>query len=242
MKQILLIIVIFLQLFSCTSVNYAQSIPSSKRSSSVIERIRPKLEKEFTQGNLKLGSPIYIRVFKSEMELEMWIQFKGRFELFKTYKISTYGGKGLGPKIKQGDGRAPEGFYFVKPVNLNPFSEFHLSFNIGYPNSYDRFHGRTGSAIMVHGSFVSIGCYAMTDKNIEEIYTLADAALRRGQDFFRIHIFPFRMTEDNMDSHKKSVWIDFWNNLKEGYDYFETYNHNPPNVEIKNGRYVFNEN
>jgi murein L,D-transpeptidase YafK len=122
---------------------------------------------------------------------------------------------------------------------MNPLSNYHLSFNLGYPNSYDRLHGRTGSALMVHGSCVSIGCYAMTDKGIEEIFTLADAALCNGQPFFRVHIFPFPMTEENMRKHVNSKWYEFWKNLKEGYDFFEEGGHNPPNVEVKNKQYVF---
>ena len=136
--------------------------------------------------------------------------------------------------------RGPEGFYFVTPGRLNPFSKFHLSFNLGYPNAYDRAHGRTGGALMVHGDCVSIGCYAMTDAGIEEIYALADAAFREGQPFFRVHVFPFRMTDENMARHEKSRWKDFWENLKEGYDFFER-SGRPPNVEVRGGRYVFEE-
>ena len=121
---------------------------------------------------------------------------------------------------------------------MNPNSRFHLSFNLGYPNAYDRAHGRTGSALMVHGANVSIGCFAMTDPKIEEIYALCDAALRNGQAFFRVHSFPFRMTQPNMDKHRDSRWFDFWNNLKTGYDWFEK-NGNPPDDSVKDKRYVF---
>lgn len=123
---------------------------------------------------------------------------------------------------------------------MNPLSNFHLSFNPGYPNEYDRSDERTGSALMVHGSCVSIGCYAMTDANIEEIYALADSAFRNGQSFFRIHIFPFKMTDENMQRYDTSKWYSFWKNLKEGYDFFENHNNTPPNVEVINNRYIFN--
>ena len=93
---------------------------------------------------------------------------------------------------------------------------------------------------MVHGSCVSIGCYAITDSLIEEIYTLADAAFRNGQRFFRVHVFPFRMNDANMTRHNGSEWYSFWENLKEGYDFFENNGHIPPNVEVRDGRYVFN--
>jgi len=171
--------------------------------------------------------------------LEVWLKDGDEFKLFKTYPICTYGRSGLGPKLRWGDGRAPEGFYFVAPRQLNPSSSFHLSFNLGYPNLYDRSHRRTGGALMVHGDCVSIGCYAMTDPGIEEIFTLLDAAFRKGQPFFRVHIFPFRMIAENLSRYEDSEWYQFWTNLKEGYDYFEQNGHIPPNVTVRNKRYVF---
>ncbi|MCL4170236.1 UNVERIFIED_CONTAM: hypothetical protein GTU68_032858, partial [Idotea baltica] len=144
----------------------------------------------------------------------------------------------LGPKLKQGDFQSPEGFYFVRPNQLNPYSKFHLSFNLGYPNAYDRAHSRTGSALMIHGNCVSIGCYALTDPVIEVVYTLIDAAFRQGQPFFRVHIFPFKMNEINLESHKTSSWAKFWLNLKTGYDHFEQTGR-PPNVTVRNGKYIF---
>jgi murein L,D-transpeptidase YafK len=172
------------------------------------------------------------------MELEVWVKSNDKFELFKTYKICTYGSGTLGPKTSRGDGQAPEGFYFVTPQRLNPVSNFHLSFNIGYPNKYDRIHKRTGGNLMVHGNCVSIGCYAMTNAGIEEIYAIGDAAFRNNQKFFRVHIFPFKMKDENIEKYKESEWSEFWKNLKEGYDYFEK-NKIPPNVEIEDKKYIF---
>ena len=223
--------------FSFSSRSQVTTIPSSKRSELAIREVKQKLKNELTWQCLTFGSPIYIRIFKASNELELWVKQQNKFCLFKTYKICYFSGK-LGPKLKQGDCQSPEGFYFVTANNLNPLSTFHLSFNIGYPNAYDRHHKRTGSAIMVHGNCVSIGCYAMTNTNIEEIYALADAALRNSQHFFRIHIFPFRMTKKNINNYKKTAWITFWENLREGYLYFEE-NKLPPDVSVKNGKYVF---
>jgi murein L,D-transpeptidase YafK len=186
-----------------------------------------------------LGSPIFIRIFKEEHELEVWTKTAQSFELARTYEICTYSGD-LGPKLREGDLQAPEGFYFVTPGQMNPNSRYHLAFNIGYPNAFDRAHGRTGGLIMVHGDCVSIGCFAMTDASIEEIYGFADASLRRGQPFFRVHVFPFRMSAANMERHEDPRWYDFWGNLKEGYDIFER-DRVPPNVNVENGRYVFDE-
>ena len=197
-----------------------------------------QLRYELATLDLTLGSPIFIRIFKESNELELWVKKKEEFVLFKTYPICYYSGV-LGPKQKQGDKQSPEGFYYVPANMMNPNSRFHLSFNLGYPNAYDKYHGRTGDYLMVHGNCVSVGCYAMTDELIEEIYTLASAALGTSQSFFRVHALPFRMTNENMSRHKDSEWIDFWKNLKEGYDYFED-KKIPPNVEVEGGVYIFN--
>jgi murein L,D-transpeptidase YafK len=214
-------------------------IPSSARSRTAIERVKPSLESSLRAKKLRFGAPMFLRIFKESRQLELWLDDGERFDLFKTYEICTFSGS-LGPKRRRGDLQSPEGFYFVTPGRLNPVSEFHLSFNLGYPNAYDRAHGRTGSALMVHGDCVSIGCYAMTDAAIEEIYALADAAFRNGQPFFRVHVFPFRMTADNMAKHENSRWKEFWENLKDGYEFFEN-SGRPPNVEVQGGRYVFEE-
>lgn len=169
----------------------------------------------------------------------MWVLAEENFKLFNSYEICTYGSDSLGPKTSEGDGLAPEGFYFVRPEQLNPWSSFHLSFNIGYPNQYDRAQGWTGGAIMVHGECVSIGCFAMTNNYIDEIYTIADAAFRNSQPFFRVHIFPFKMNSENMNSHNQSNWKAFRENLKEDYDFFDEHNKKPPNVRVQNRRYIF---
>jgi len=197
------------------------------------------MKEELGKKNLELGSPVFIRAFKEERELELFVKNKttGKFELFRTYPIAAASGT-LGPKLAEGDRQVPEGFYFVVPEGMNPNSNFHLSFNIGYPNEYDRANGRTGSFIMVHGNSVSIGCLAMTDAKIEEIYAICHAAHGGGQPFFRVHIFPFRMTEERMQKAAGSDWIDFWNSLKTGYDLFEK-NKVPPNVTVKDKEYAF---
>ena len=214
-------------------------IPSNKRSEEVKKRVKPVLKAAFNDKQLSLGDPVFIRIFKSPPELEVWVKSDdNKYVMLKKYDVCTHGFSIPGPKTRQGDGKAPEGFYFVTPGRLNPWSRFHLSFNLGYPNKYDRLHGRTGANLMVHGDCASIGCFAMTDDFIEEIYTIAVSALERGQQFIRVHIFPFRMSEANMQKNRNSKWIDFWRNLKEGYDHFEKARV-PPNVEVKNKRYVF---
>ncbi|MGI9426716.1 MAG: L,D-transpeptidase family protein [Hyphomicrobiaceae bacterium] len=184
-------------------------------------------------------APIFVRIFKEESELEVWKQrLDGRFYHFKTYPICQWSGA-LGPKRRQGDKQAPEGFYQVNRHLMNPNSKFHLAFNLGYPNAYDRAHGRTGNFLMVHGKCSSAGCYAMTDGLIEEIYALARESFIGGQQTFTVHAFPFRMTDENLARHKKSKHRRFWQTLKEGYDYFE-FTRQVPQVAICNRRYHVN--
>ena len=215
----------------------AQSVPDAARSRAAIARTKTGLMARLRGQELTWGAPLFIRIFKHERRLEVWLRQGRQFRLFKVYPVCTSGGRGPGPKTTRGDGRAPEGFYAVGPARMNPYSRFHLAFNLGYPNAYDRAHGRTGGGLMVHGRCVSIGCFAMGDKAMEEIYALADAALRGGQRFFRVHIFPFEMTAANLARQRGSVWFDFWCNLKQGYDLFEA-QAVPPVVRVRNRRYV----
>ncbi len=198
---------------------------------------QPSLSAQFSALDAHIGDPIFIRIFKQTAELEIWIKVDKRYELLQNYEICRQSGY-LGPKLKEGDLQGPEGFYFVNKSRLNPNSRFHLSFNLGYPNQYDRAHHRTGSALMVHGDCVSIGCFAMTDHKIEEIYELVEKALDGGQKIVRVHIFPFRMTDSKMEHYRLHKWFDFWSNMKDGYDYFEE-NGIPPNVEVEKMKYTF---
>lgn len=221
------------------AVKTPKPVPDSSRSREVLARVRPSLAMTLQEKGLTFGSPIFIRLFKESSELELWVQKTGSdtFVLFRTYKICRWSGT-LGPKEKEGDGQAPEGFYFVGAGRMNPQSRYHLAFDLGYPNALDQSLRRTGSLIMVHGGCLSIGCFAMTDEGIEEIYVLAEAALKAGQPFFRVHCFPFRMTDERMDEveTKKEKWLDFWTELKPGYDFFEILGR-PPVVEAKGGHY-----
>lgn len=209
------------------------------REKDVIERMTPRMTRELSACGLELGAPVFVRIFKETRELEIWAQNTGtgKFDHFKTWKIAAMSGK-LGPKLAEGDFQAPEGFYHVSRQHMKPNSTFHLAFNICYPNKFDLANNRTGSFIMVHGNRVSAGCFAMTDPGIEEIYTLCAKAHANGQPFFRIHIFPFRMTDERMNQCKGHRWHSFWTNLKKGYDWFETQKI-PPNVSTKEKRYVF---
>jgi murein L,D-transpeptidase YafK len=167
------------------------------------------------------GEAMVIRIFKQDSSLEVWKQTKdGTYKLFKTYEICAWSGE-LGPKFREGDRQAPEGFYSITPGLMNPRSSYYLAFNTGFPNKFDRAWGRTGSELMVHGDCSSRGCYAMTDEGIAEIYALGREAFKGGQRTFELQIYPFRMTNDNLIKHRNSEHIAFWQNLKVGYDAFE---------------------
>lgn len=220
-------------------VETCDSLPGPERAKAAADRVRPALEKDLAAKGLHFGDPVFLRGFKEEGQLELWVRRRdtGKYEHFRTWDVAAQSGK-PGPKLAEGDRQVPEGFYFVPPAGMKPDSVFHLAFNIGYPNKYDRHHGRTGTFIMIHGNRVSIGCLAMTDEKIEEIYTLCDAALNGGQDYFRVHLFPFRMSDERLAREKESGWFGFWTNLKEGHDQFER-TKVPPEVDVEDGRYRF---
>lgn len=179
------------------------------------------LDTRLSAHGLAHGAPILIRIFKREFELELWMMRDGRFHRFETYPICRWSGA-LGPKFQAGDRQAPEGFYTVSANQLNPNSRWHRSFNLGFPNAFDQAHGRTGSALMVHGGCSSAGCYAMTNAVVDEIWLLATAALAGRQKRFQVQVYPFRLSEAALAEHAGSTHIAFWRQLKQGSDLFET--------------------
>jgi murein L,D-transpeptidase YafK len=197
-------------------------------------RVRAPLEADLAKAGLRFGAPVLVRIFKLEEQLELWVDAGPRYRLFRTYPICTYSGT-LGPKTKQGDRQAPEGFYTVGRADLRARSAYHLGFDLGYPNAFDRAHGYTGDFLLVHGSCVSIGCYAMGDEQIEEIYVLLDAALRGGQPRVEVHAFPFRFDRPagHWDQHP---WAGFWKQLQPAYAAFNA-SGRPPTIRVVDGRY-----
>ena len=194
---------------------------------------------ELESKQMDKGSPVLMRIFKEEAEAEIWKQNRnGEFALLKTYPICRWSGE-LGPKVKEGDRQAPEGFYTITPGLMNPNSNYYLAFNTGFPNSFDRAWGRTGAHLMVHGDCSSRGCYAMTDEQMVEIYALARESFFGGQRSFQLQAYPFRMTAKNMARHRNSPHLAFWKNLKQGYDHFEV-TKQEPKVDVCERRYVFN--
>jgi murein L,D-transpeptidase YafK len=201
--------------------------------------VSPQLLAEMVSKNMDLQSPILVRLFKQEAELEVWKQDRsGRFAILKTYPICRWSGD-LGPKVREGDRQAPEGFYSITPAQMNPQSAYYLSFNTGFPNAYDRALGRSGSQLMVHGDCSSRGCYAMTDEQIAEIYSLGRESFFGGQRAFQFQALPFKMTPVNMAKHRNNPNMPFWKMIKEGYDDFEV-TRQEPRVDFCEKRYVFN--
>lgn len=195
-----------------------------------------RLDERLAAHGLVLGAPVFIRIFKREFELELWMKRDGRFHLFQTYPICKWSGR-LGPKLREGDHQSPEGFYTVSSRSMNPASRWHRSFNLGFPNAYDRQHGRTGSFLMVHGGCSSVGCYAVTNDAVDEIWRITRAALRAGQKRFHVHAYPFRMTPANLSQLHTSPWADFWQDLRNGHDAFEA-TWLPPRIHSCQRRYV----
>jgi murein L,D-transpeptidase YafK len=183
-------------------------------------------------------SPILVRIFKEEAELEVWKQDDtGRFALLKTFPICRWSGD-LGPKIREGDRQAPEGFYTITPGQMNPNSNYYLSFNLGFPNAYDKANDRTGAFLMVHGDCSSAGCYAMTDEQMGEIYALGRESFFGGQHAFQVQAYPFHMTPLNLAKHRNSPHLAFWRMIKQGHDHFEVTGQEPK-VDVCDKHYVF---
>lgn len=199
-----------------------------------------KLVKKMKAQGMTSRSPILMRIFKEENTLEIWKQKpNGRYEIVTNYGICKWSGH-LGPKFKEGDRQAPEGYYSIRKHQMNPNSSYYLSFNMGFPNRFDRAHGRTGSNLMVHGACSSAGCYSMTDEQVLEIFGFARDAFKGGQEAFQVQAFPFRLTPENMARYKDHKSFDFWNQIREGYDHFEI-TKRPPKVDVCEKRYVFNQ-
>jgi murein L,D-transpeptidase YafK len=198
----------------------------------------PELLAMLQQKKMSKNSPILLRVFKEEAELEVWKQdTTGRFQILKSYPICRWSGD-LGPKLREGDRQTPEGFYRVTPELMNPHSNYHLSINIGFPNSFDKANNRDGSLLMIHGDCWSVGCFAMTDEQISEIYALARDSFLGGQPSFQVQAYPFRLTPANLARHRNNPNLAFWTMLKTGNDHFEA-THLEPKVNVCSRRYVF---
>jgi murein L,D-transpeptidase YafK len=224
------VLVLGLALAGCGGLKPGNAKANQPLKQSVIDRLK-------AMGS-DPGQGIVMRIFKESSELELWKRTSsGQYKLFQTYEICAWSGE-LGPKFVEGDRQSPEGFYTITPALMNPNSNYYLAFNTGFPNKFDRAHGRTGSNLMVHGDCSSRGCYSMTDEAIAEIYALVREAFKGGNPSVQLQIFPFRMTAANLARHANSPHLDFWLNIKEGYDRFEIAKV-PPVWDVCEKRYLF---
>lgn len=219
----------------------ASKIPETARSRSIVDETLKRLEGELSALGMAAGDPVFFRVFKEESEFEIWMKPAGEpfFALFKVHRLSSVAGQS-GPKLREGDGQAPEGFYEIEASFLRPETRHHLGIDLGYPNAYDQYRGRTGSDLMIHGGVGTAGGFALPPRAMDEVYALADAAFRGGQDRCAVHLFPFRLSDQRMDRvwSSRPRWADEWVNFKEGFDFFENVR-TPPAVALAGDRYSF---
>jgi murein L,D-transpeptidase YafK len=226
-----LVAIVAATLGGCASTVYASK--TTARTGSV----RMATLRQIERLDMERAAPVLIRIYKEESTLEVWKEDRtGKYALLNSYPICRFSGN-LGPKLMQGDYQAPEGFYDITPDQLNPNSSEYLAFNTGFPNAYDRSLGRTGSFLMVHGGCRSVGCYAMTDAAMEEIYGLVQEAFKGGQQKVQLQAFPFRMTAQNLARHAGDPNMPFWQMLKAGSDAFMA-TEQPPRVAVCDRRYV----
>jgi murein L,D-transpeptidase YafK len=222
-----------LALAGCYTEDGSYQIPSR-----AMKELSPEMISLLQQKNMPKDSPILVRLFKEESELEVWKQdTTGRYELLRVYPICRWSGD-IGPKVKEGDRQAPEGFYAITPGLMNPNSNYYLAINIGFPNAFDKANGYSGAFLMIHGDCSSRGCYAMTDEQIGEIYSLARESFLGGEKEFQIQAYPFRMTPDNLARHRNNPNMAFWKMLKVGDDHFQV-THQEPKVDVCEKHYVF---
>ncbi len=241
LKHIALALLVATALSGCNdTLESAGSVDLSKVKNKVEQPLPARIVADMQAKNMPRTSPIMIRIYKEEGKLEIWkAKADNRFDVIKSYDICAWSGK-LGPKIKEGDRQAPEGFYSLTPAHLNPNSKYYLAINTGFPNRYDAANGRSGTNLMIHGACSSSGCYSMTDEQVLEIYAFARDAFRGGQTAVQLQAYPFRMTADNMARHRNSEHYDFWKMIKVGYDNFEV-TKRPPEVSVCSKKYVFNQ-
>ncbi len=208
-------------------IDYQDNFP---RVADAMNRKADTLKKQFIAAGLQWPAyQIYIRSFKYDSQLEVWVRNNNDepFKLFKTYSVCALAGT-MGPKRMEGDYQVPEGFYYIN--EFKPNSLYHMSLGLNYPNAADKIvsHGTDpGGDIYIHGSCVTVGCIPIQDYQIEEVYILAMSAKSNGQDFIPVHIFPVRFNNVKSMAYFDKTTKDepdvqqFETKLKEVYDYFE---------------------
>lgn len=244
MKPFISLGVLILLTINLLSQNFVKEQRKFKRVENAFTEKRSVIDSILNKNSLSEASlNIFIRILKSEEIVEVWGKDNTHQEylLLNSYSVCSSSGN-PGPKRQQGDGQVPEGFYFID--RFNPTSSFHLSLGLNYPNSSDRVlgeKGKLGGDIFIHGSCVTIGCVPITDDKIKELYALAVISRNNGQKNIPVHIFPCRMNSQKYTEYLKEYpnHATFWNNLKTGFDHFETSKHLPVVIVDKAGLYQF---
>ena len=232
------LIVLLSATISARAETVAEAPPAAPAATPASEDDQPSpLEKDLADKGFRLGAPAFIRIFKADSSLELWMLRRGRFDLYKRYSICKWSGV-LGPKLHEGDRQSPEGVYFITGGDLIVNARWHRAMNVGFPNAHDQAIGFTGSGILIHGKCRSIGCFALTDGVVEDVYEIVEAALEAGQPRIPVHIFPFELTRERLAAVADDAWSDFWQQLKRGYDLFMR-DRLPPRTFVCNGRYAF---
>ncbi len=196
-----------------------------------------ELAQEFAGKGLKLGSPVFIRVYKQTSEMELWVQQGPRYVLFKTHGICRWSGV-LGPKFYEGDRQSPEGLYRITTSDLIVNRRWDRAMNINYPNSFDNLNSRGGSGILIHGGCGSIGCFAIQNENVEDVFGAVRAALKGGQAYVPVLTLPFRFTALAPEKEDTLHMSEFWADLRRADLLFER-DKVPPAAWICDGRYYF---
>jgi murein L,D-transpeptidase YafK len=238
MSRVLRLLLLIGALFCALSPARAEMVVEAPPTQAAEPEDTPSaLELDLVANGFSLGAPAFIRIFKADSRLELWLLKNGRFELYRRYAICKWSG-GLGPKLAEGDKQSPEGVYFVTGGDLVVNARWHRAMNVGFPNARDRALGLTGSGILIHGKCSSIGCFALTDDVVEDVYDVVQAALEAGQPRIPVHIFPFELTREKLAGVADEGWSDFWHELKRGHDLFMR-DRLPPRTYVCNGRYAF---
>ena len=257
-KQKLLFYKVFLFLYLIATVSSASAQNTDDHflkqqlnfphASAAWKKYNDSLKREFDKKGLVYPpTDLYIRAFKSQNELEVWARNLNatEYKLFRTFRICALSGE-LGPKRKKGDLQVPEGYYFID--TFNPNSSYYLSLELSYPNYADlkAIQGKNdpGGDIFIHGGCVTIGCMPLMDEGIKQLYVLCLNARTNGQAHIPVHVFPTRFNKNSIQYLKKEYGQDetrlqFWNTLKEGYDYFEKYHRPLPVMYTPDGQYVY---
>jgi len=241
LTSLVLLFMSFSGLFAQASLKATQ-IKSKKVKAAYTEKW-PQMKKLLEDKKIDpTNYEVLIRAFKQEKKLEIWVKNKASIQYTHLidYDICESSGE-LGPKRQEGDGQVPEGFYSIDL--FNPTSNYYLSMRVNYPNQADAKKGKKplGGAIMIHGNCVTIGCIPITDDKIKELYILCLESKAAGNNV-KVDAFPCKLTDENMKkleaSYSKEL-IDFWKNLKTGYDLFEKNKGKfAVSVDVK-GNYVF---